>query len=349
MTSVSVCVPVFNGMPYLARCLDSISAQTALPDEVLLVDDGSTDGSLELCQAFVAAHDGARLVCNPVNLGLTANWQRCLELASSEWVKFVFQDDWLESRCLEVFRSAVVPGVDLVLGARRYEYASGVDEPVRRAYEQSRQESAARLGPARRLVTPEDLAVEVRHWGSWNFLGEPVATMIRRSAAVDLGGFSPHFVVLSDYVYLLRLALRGGFVWVPDELTGFLVHEASTSARLRASFRVTVLEPLAFYLSLLQEPELAIARPRSTPTYLAAVRYLAADGLHRARLADPPATAAWESLRDDMVLGELLRSWKLEHRGLSHRLSRRWRHRGGRTHDHLRVLSPGTASMLPPD
>ena len=349
MTSVSVCVPVFNGMPYLARCLESISAQSSMPDEVVLVDDGSTDGSLELCEAFVAAHDGARLVRNPVNLGLTANWQRCLELATGEWVKFVFQDDWIEPLCLEVFRAAVVPGVDLVLGARRYEFESGVDASVRCAYEQSRQASAARLGSAVRVLTPQELADEVRHWGSWNFLGEPVATMLRRSAAVDLGAFSPHFVVLSDYVYLLRLALRGGLVWVPDELTGFLVHPASTSGRLRASFGVTVLEPLAFFLSLLQDPELAAARPQATPAYLAAVRYLAADGLHRARLAEPPETAAWERLRGDPVLGELLRSWRLEARGLSHRLTRRWRRRRGRTYEHLRVLSPATTSMLPPD
>ena len=349
MTSVSVCVPVFNGMPYLARCLESISAQTQQPDEVLLVDDGSTDGSLELCEAFVAGHPGARLVRNPDNLGLTANWSRCLELATAEWVKFVFQDDWIAPRCLEVMTSSVQDGVDLVLSGRSYEYEPPVDDRVRQSYEQARQESAARLGSQLRLVTVQELADEVRHWGSWNFLGEPVATLLRRSAAIELGGFSPHVVLLSDYLYLLRLALRGGLVWVPEQLAGFLVHPASTSGRLRASFGPAVIEPLAFHLAVLQDPELAAAMPRATPDYVASVRYLAADALHRARLAVPPQTDAWERLRDDPVLGGLLRTWDLEHRRTGHRIARRWRQRRGRTYEHLRVLSPGTASLLPPD
>ena len=90
---ISVCVPTYNGMKYLRECLDSILVQSFENFEVIIVDDQSADGSVDLLSEYAAQDERIRVFRNPQNLGLVGNWNRCLDLASAEWIKFVFQDD----------------------------------------------------------------------------------------------------------------------------------------------------------------------------------------------------------------------------------------------------------------
>ena len=69
---ISVIVPVYNVAPYLAVCLDSILAQTFRDFEIVLVEDGSTDGSREIVEAYEAKDARVRLVEHRWNHGVTA-------------------------------------------------------------------------------------------------------------------------------------------------------------------------------------------------------------------------------------------------------------------------------------
>ena len=91
--TISVCVPVYNGTKYLRECLDSILVQSFENFEVIIVDDQSTDATFDLAQEYPAQDARIRPFRNPHNLGMVENWNRCLDLASAEWIKFVFQDD----------------------------------------------------------------------------------------------------------------------------------------------------------------------------------------------------------------------------------------------------------------
>ncbi len=92
---LSVIVPVYNTEPYLACCLDSILAQTFTDFEVLLVDDGSTDGSAALCDDY-AARDGRIRCFHRKNGGHTAARQEGFRQALGEYVTFVDSDDWID-------------------------------------------------------------------------------------------------------------------------------------------------------------------------------------------------------------------------------------------------------------
>src|SRR6185295_8963738 len=98
--SVSICIPLYNGAKHLNECLTSALAQTHTAFEVVLVDDGSIDDTVAIAERFANTDSRIRLCRNSKNLGLSANWRRCVELAQGEWIKFLFQDDFLTPDCL---------------------------------------------------------------------------------------------------------------------------------------------------------------------------------------------------------------------------------------------------------
>lgn len=100
---VSVIVPVYNVAPYLTRCLDSILSQTDQNIEVLLIDDGSTDGSGEICDRF-GARDARVRVFHQENRGVSAARNLGLDQCTGDYVAFVDSDDWIEA---EMFREMV--------------------------------------------------------------------------------------------------------------------------------------------------------------------------------------------------------------------------------------------------
>lgn len=91
---VSVIVPVFNLESYVDRCLESLSGQTLADIEILVVDDGSTDGSLARCREF-AARDPRMQVFTKANEGQGVARNFALDRARGEYVSFVDGDDWL--------------------------------------------------------------------------------------------------------------------------------------------------------------------------------------------------------------------------------------------------------------
>lgn len=110
MERISVIVPMYNVEKYLKRCLDSICAQTFTGFEVILVDDGSTDMSGEICEKyaneridFLVIHQNNQGQARARNLGL----DYLFEYNKSDWVTFVDSDDWINDRYLEVLYGSV--------------------------------------------------------------------------------------------------------------------------------------------------------------------------------------------------------------------------------------------------
>ena len=105
---VSVLIPVYNGGPNLAECLDSILAQDFGDLEILMADDGSTDDSMAIAAAYAARDSRIRHWKNPQRLGLTANSNACLRAARGEYIKYVHQDAKLLCRsCLRKMVAAL--------------------------------------------------------------------------------------------------------------------------------------------------------------------------------------------------------------------------------------------------
>ena len=112
---VSIIVPVYNLAPYLERCLRSLREQTWRNIEVWLVDDGSTDNSLAICQAAEAA-DSRFHVIHQANAGVSQARNAALERAAGKYLQFADGDDYLPSDSTETLvHSAEATGADLVI------------------------------------------------------------------------------------------------------------------------------------------------------------------------------------------------------------------------------------------
>lgn len=115
--SISIIVPVYNTGGYLVRCLESLIAQTYQNIEIILVDDGSTDGSGAVCDDF-ARRDGRIRVIHQQNSGVSAARNAGLETSEGEYVFFLDSDDILPSDSLERLLTEICPG-GLVSGSMR--------------------------------------------------------------------------------------------------------------------------------------------------------------------------------------------------------------------------------------
>ena len=111
---VSVIVPVYNVEPYLQQCLDSVVNQTYENLEILIIDDGSTDGSGVICDEYERL-DSRIKVIHTVNRGLSAARNRGLDEAKGEYISFIDSDDWFELDAIEiVMREAYSSNADIV-------------------------------------------------------------------------------------------------------------------------------------------------------------------------------------------------------------------------------------------
>lgn len=107
---ITIIVPVYNAAQYLPKCIESILAQTYTHFELLLLDDGSKDNSLEICNDY-AKQDTRIKVFSHSNMGVSATRNRGIEYAQGEYISFVDSDDWVKSSYLQVLYDALQPNL----------------------------------------------------------------------------------------------------------------------------------------------------------------------------------------------------------------------------------------------
>lgn len=111
---VSVIVPVYNVENYLEKCVNSILKQTYQTLDVILVDDGSTDGSAELCDQLEAADERVRVV-HKKNGGVVSARREGLEHAKGKYAILIDSDDWIEKEMIaDLYKVAIENKADMV-------------------------------------------------------------------------------------------------------------------------------------------------------------------------------------------------------------------------------------------
>lgn len=104
MPRISVVVPIYNGEQYLKRCVDSVLEQTYKDIEVLLVNDGSTDGSLEILREYEQKDSRVKVIDKP-NTGVSLTRNAGIDASEGEYIFFIDCDDWIDFDTLEFLLS----------------------------------------------------------------------------------------------------------------------------------------------------------------------------------------------------------------------------------------------------
>ncbi len=121
---VSIIVPVYNVKAYVVKCLESIHAQTLDDYEVIVVNDGSTDGSGELAEAFCADKEKFTLI-HKENGGLMSAWMEGVKHACGDYLGFVDSDDYIDAAMFEkLYTCAAEHACDIVM-CDRYDVRGG--------------------------------------------------------------------------------------------------------------------------------------------------------------------------------------------------------------------------------
>ena len=207
MSSVSVVIPCYNGEAYLARALDSVRRQTRPADEVIVVDDGSTDRSPR-----IARDAGAAVIVTEMNGGPAAARNRGIREARGELIAFLDADDFWEPNHL----AELVPLLER-------------EDSVALAFSRER-----RLGDwegEHPRVLPAGKPADA-FWPLLrsNFIPQ-MGAVARRDVLLKLGGYREDMRYAEDYDLWLRLARRGPLICTEAVTCNHFAHAAQASRR----------------------------------------------------------------------------------------------------------------------
>jgi GT2 family glycosyltransferase len=231
--SVSVIIPTYNRAEFLTRCIQSVLAQTHKPLEVIVVDDGSTDGTAKVCHEF---SDQVRYLYQE-NAGVAAARNCGFSEARGRWVALLDSDDYWEPHKLRVTLAALaaVPGAQFAISGLRALDDRGRPLPTPQSYSRVFPVfDRGRLPPEsffasaleRTRITVDGETHEIYHGDAFELFfhgnfGLPSSCVIQRELAMKNGGFDVTFSFAEDTEYFHRLAAHAPIVVIMTPLVDY--------------------------------------------------------------------------------------------------------------------------------
>ena len=120
MEKVSIVVPVYNAKNYIKRCIESLVCQTYHNLEIILVDDGSSDGSEKICDEYAKEDDRIKVI-HKKNSGVSDSRNAGIEAADGDYILFVDSDDYINENTVEDnLKTAIEKNADIVIFCFKY-------------------------------------------------------------------------------------------------------------------------------------------------------------------------------------------------------------------------------------
>jgi glycosyltransferase involved in cell wall biosynthesis len=211
---VTILLANYNHAQYLPTSLSGICGQSHPADEIIVVDDGSTDSSVEVIAEFAGRYPNIRLLTNGHNRGQHYSIQRALAAARTEYVVWASSDDLLLpcflGNSLDILRRHPQAGLCF---SRLAVFVDGTSET--REYTGETQGVAFDYGPSARFLSPADLLAILRKHYLWMSGNTVVA---RRTALLEIGGFEQNLKWHADWFAFYAIALRYGACVIPETL-----------------------------------------------------------------------------------------------------------------------------------
>ncbi len=217
--TVSVCIPTYNSAQYLRETIASVLAQTFTDFELIVCDNGSTDGTCEIARSF--SDPRIQLQQLAPFAGMAGNFNHAITLARGKYVKFLCYDDLIEPACLEkqVAMLEKDSSLALVTTALRCIDAAG--------------KNVGEVAWMKQETILRDVDVITANLVYGNFIGIPSATLIRGEALAKAGPFSENFPQMMDVEMYLRLIRQGQVGFLPERLCAWRLHAHAMTTTYR--------------------------------------------------------------------------------------------------------------------
>lgn len=221
---VSVLIAVRNGIPHIKKAIDSVLAQTMRSLELIVVDDGSTDGTSDLLEQLARHDNRLRILNNPVSLGLTRCLNMALGPAIGQYVARIDHDDlWLDEKLAkQTSYLDMHPEVGLLGTAYR-------EEDIRGCW------SRTPLLP----LCPIDADIRAALYCFNPFFHSSI--LIRRDLLISLGGYDERYRYAQDYALWVQVLRHTQAATLPEVLCLRRVGEANISFRKERAQRFNAL------------------------------------------------------------------------------------------------------------
>lgn len=189
---ISVCIPVFNGEKHIGESMSSVLRQTEENFELIVVDNCSTDRTLEIVSSFNDSR--IKIFKNTFNIGSTGNFNRCIELSRGEYFVLLPHDDLLLATALKTFSGPLIADPQIGLVYSSYYAING----------NGKQTNFIMVAPRNKIMSSEEALREFIRYGN------PVqCAMVRKELFSSLGAFDANSIIMTDIDMWCRIALNG--------------------------------------------------------------------------------------------------------------------------------------------
>jgi glycosyltransferase involved in cell wall biosynthesis len=218
---VSICIPVYNGEPYISKALDSALNQTYSNLEILIFDNCSTDKTADIIKSF--KDNRIRYHLNDKNYGGLYNYRKCLESANGEFIILLCADDILKPNAIEKQADALINNPDVSLCISATNVIDEFDEIIKRRqlYRKSLKISGKKMAKKSLLR-------------GRNIYGESSSVLLRSAKSRQAGSFEdagPLYYTL-DLDYWLRLSYIGDVYYINEFLSDYRISSTNATSNL---------------------------------------------------------------------------------------------------------------------
>lgn len=216
---VSIVLPTYNGEKYVRETIQSLVSQTYKNIELVISDDGSTDSTPDIIREYAAKYPFIKINLSPKNLGIAANYNLAVKMASGEIAIGIGHDDLLPPE----HTSAIVPYFKDPRVGLVHCNAMRIDSKGRHIKFVARD--------AEKIKKTKD----PMRWLCFNNFVQSCGMAYRRKAFIDIGGWDDAFSYDSEWYTYIRYAEKYKFVYTTDTFSFYRVHDTNISKMLKGA------------------------------------------------------------------------------------------------------------------